>query len=67
MLEWTTCGPDERFGMVVHHDDAEREFACGRKSHVGMLEKALWEAPSRGLGGVSPKDDRKAIDPSPSR
>ena len=29
MLEWTTAGDGERLGLLVLHDDAEREFAYG--------------------------------------
>ena len=35
MLEWTTTGPGPRFAMIVHHDDAEREWAYDRESHIG--------------------------------
>jgi len=28
---------------IVHHTDADREFAYDRKSHVGRLDKALFE------------------------
>ena len=31
MLEWTTLGPGTkapRLGLIVHHTDADREFAC---------------------------------------
>ena len=26
---------------IVHHTDAEREYAYDRKSHIGKLDKAL--------------------------
>lgn len=31
ILEWTTAGNGARFSLIVHHDDAEREWAvfCG--------------------------------------
>ena len=32
MLEWTTAGDGPRFGLIVHHDDAEREWAYDRKA-----------------------------------
>ena len=32
---------DRGFGMIVHHTDAEREYAYDRKSHFGKLDKAL--------------------------
>ncbi|MCB1090427.1 MAG: haloacid dehalogenase-like hydrolase, partial [Verrucomicrobiae bacterium] len=33
MLEWTTAGKGARFGLLVHHTDAEREYAYDRESH----------------------------------
>jgi len=42
MLQWTTMsGSGARLGLVVHHTDAEREYAYDRKSHVGKLDIAL--------------------------
>ena len=41
MLQWAAAGPGARLTMIVHHDDAEREYAYDRKSHVGRLDKAL--------------------------
>lgn len=63
MLEWTTSGDNVRFGLIVHHDDAEREYAYDRKSQAGKLDKALDEAPARGWTVVSMKDDWKVIHP----
>lgn len=57
MLEWTTAGDGLRFGMLVHHDDAEREFAYDRESHVGKLDRGLDEGPGRGWSIVSMKND----------
>ncbi len=48
MLEWTTSASGPRLGVLVHHTDAEREWAYDRKSHVGKLSRALDEAPKRG-------------------
>jgi hypothetical protein len=64
MLEWTTSGRNPGFALIVHHDDAEREFAYDRESHVGMLSKGLDEGPKRGWTIVSMKDDWKVIHPS---
>jgi haloacid dehalogenase-like hydrolase len=47
MLRWTTAGDGPRFGMIVHHTDADREYAYDRESHFGKLDKALTEADSR--------------------
>jgi len=42
MLQWTTMsGSGARLGLIVHHTDAEREYAYDRKSHVGKLDLAL--------------------------
>lgn len=48
MLQWTTSGRGPRFGLIVHHTDAEREYAYDRASLVGRLDNALTEAPQRG-------------------
>jgi hypothetical protein len=63
MLQWTTAGDGPRFGLIVHHTDAEREWAYDRKSPIGKLDKALDEAKERGWTVVSMKDDWKAIYP----
>ncbi len=41
MLEWTTAGKGARFGLIVHHTDAEREWAYDRTSLVGKLVRGL--------------------------
>lgn len=63
MLEWTTTGEGARFGLLVHHDDADREFAYDRDSHVGKLARGLDEGPARGWTIVSMKDDWKLVFP----
>ena len=41
MLEWTTAAREGRgSALIVHHTDAEREYAYDRESHVGRLDKA---------------------------
>ena len=67
MLEWTTAGPGPSFAMIVHHDDAEREYAYDRESHVGKLARGLDEAPKRGWTVVSIKDDWRTIYPPPRK
>lgn len=64
MIDWTTSGDGLRFGMIVHHDDAEREYAYDRESHIGRLDKGLDLAPERGWTIASMKDDWKTIYPS---
>ena len=65
MLEWTTSAPGARLGMIVRHDDATREFAYDRDSHVGRLARALDEAPARGWSVVGMKENWKAVYPPP--
>jgi phosphoserine phosphatase len=61
MLEWTTSALGARLGLMVHHDDAEREFAYDRKSHIGKLDRGLNEAGPRGWTVVSMKSDWKTV------
>jgi phosphoglycolate phosphatase-like HAD superfamily hydrolase len=44
MLQWTAGGAGPSFVALVHHTDAEREYAYDRSSAVGKLDKALDEA-----------------------
>src|SRR6185312_608555 len=57
MLEWTAGGAGLRFMGIVHHTDAEREWAYDRKSPIGKLDKALDEANRRGWTVVDMKND----------
>jgi hypothetical protein len=63
MLEWTTAGSGLRLGLIVHHDDADREWAYDRHSHIGRLARGLDEGPQRGWIIVSMKRDWKRIYP----
>jgi len=63
MLEWVTSGSGPRFGLIVHHDDAEREYAYDRRSHIGRLDRGLTEGPKRGWTIVSMKRDWKRVYP----
>jgi hypothetical protein len=63
MLEWTTSGKGPRLGLIVHHDDAAREFAYDRESDIGRLSRGLDEARSKGWTVVSMRDDWKTIFP----
>ena len=51
---------------LVHHTDAEREYAYDRKTAVGKLVQALDKAPANGWVVVSMKDDWKTIFPPPT-
>lgn len=61
MLQWTTAGSGVRFALIVHHTDAEREWAYDRTSHIGKLDKAWDEAQAKGWTVVSMKEDWKRI------
>ena len=63
MLEWTAAGKGARFAGIVHHTDAEREYAYDRESHFGRLAKALDEGQSRGWSIVDMKADWKVVYP----
>jgi hypothetical protein len=65
MLEWTTSGEGPRLGLIVHHDDAGREYAYDRQSHIGRLDRGLDEAGRRGWVLVSMRDDWRTIYPAP--
>lgn len=65
MLEWTTTATGyPRFGMFVHHTDAEREFAYDRNSHIGQLNKGLDDAAKNNWLIVDMKNDWAKIYPS---
>jgi phosphoglycolate phosphatase-like HAD superfamily hydrolase len=63
MLQWTVAGSGARFAGIVHHTDAEREYAYDRKARFGKLDKALDEAKAKGWTLVDMKQDWKTIFP----
>ena len=63
MLQWTAAGGGARFMGLVHHTDAEREWAYDRQSHIGKLDKALDEGTAKGWTIVDMKRDWKKIYP----
>ena len=63
MLQWSAAGDGPRFMLIVHHTDAEREWAYDRDSHIGRLDKALDEADKNGWTVVDMKQDWKHIYP----
>ena len=64
MLQWTAAGARPRFTAILHHTDAEREWAYDRTSHIGRLDKALDEANAKGWTVVDMKRDWKKCSPS---
>ncbi len=65
MLEYTTIGnPRPSFGLIVHHTDAQREYAYdARPKSSGKLVAALADGPKRGWVVVDMKKDWKLIYP----
>ena len=62
MLQWTTMsGSGARLGLIVHHTDAEREYAYDRQSHFGKLDKALDAAAVNRWTVVDMKQDWKRV------
>jgi phosphoserine phosphatase len=64
MLQWTAAGSGARFMGLVHHTDAEREYAYDRTSEFGRLDQALDEARAKGWTVVNMKDEWKTIFPA---
>jgi phosphoserine phosphatase len=65
MLQWTAAGDGPRFCLLVHHTDAEREFAYDRASHFGKLDAALDEATRRGWTVADIERDWARVFPAP--
>lgn len=64
MLQWTQAGGRVRLMMLVHHDDAEREWAYGVQSKIGTFSDALMtEAKKNGWTLISMKGDWKRVFP----
>jgi len=62
MLEWTQSGEGSRLVVLVHHDDAQREFSYGAKSKIGTFSDSLrTEATKQGWVVISMKNDWKRI------
>ena len=63
MLQWTTAGSGARFALIVHHNDAKREWDYDRTSPIGKLDKAWDEAIAKKWTVVSMKDDWNTVFP----
>ena len=67
MLEWTGAGNGTRLKMLVHHDDAQREYAYGPagglpNTAVGTFDQSLMdEAKAKGWTIISMKNDWKRV------
>jgi hypothetical protein len=63
MLQWATAERGARFALLVHHDDAKREYAYDRGDKLAPLDVAWDEAVARGWTVVSMKNDWSAVFP----
>jgi phosphoglycolate phosphatase-like HAD superfamily hydrolase len=61
MLQWATAGSGARLGLILHHTDAEREWAYDRTSSIGKLNKGLDLAQASGWTVVDMKKDWKIV------
>lgn len=66
MLQWVTAGESPRLGVLIRHDDAEREYRYDRESPVGRLDKALDLAGPSDWVVVSMQDDWVTVFAEPS-
>jgi len=48
MMDYGSAQDGPFFGLIVHHTDAEREFAYDREGPVGTLNRGLDEGPGKG-------------------
>jgi len=63
MLEWTTRGDGPRMGLILHHTDAQREWAYDRQSSEGRLNRALDDAPGQGWTVIDMARDWRLVYP----
>lgn len=62
MLEWTaTNNPHASLSLLLHHTDAEREYAYDKDSKIGTLDRALTEGQANGWIIVDMKKDFNKI------
>lgn len=62
MLEWTGSGPGRRMMLLVHHDDAKREYAYDKNSKVGTFSESLFnEANKKHWDIISMKNDWRTV------
>jgi len=66
MLQWTAAGQGPHLCAIVHHTDAEREWAYDRESKIGKLDKALDEATAKGWTVVDMKTEWRTVFPAPT-
>ncbi|GAB4373146.1 MAG: HAD family hydrolase [Elainellaceae cyanobacterium] len=63
MLQYTMAGTGARLALLLHHDDAEREYAYDRDFALSPLREGLEEAPKIGGHIISMKQDFAQVFP----
>ncbi|MDR3491266.1 MAG: HAD family hydrolase [Gammaproteobacteria bacterium] len=64
MLEWTQSNSGKHLMLLVHHDDAKREYAYDTQSKVGTFPASLFkEAEKNNWHIISMKNDWKVVFP----
>lgn len=63
MLQWASTHTRPNLSLILHHTDAEREYAYDSLSHVGTLKRGLVEGPANGWIIVDMKKDFNQIFP----
>lgn len=63
MLQWTSAGDGPRLSILLHHTDADREWAYDRDSHVGHLDRGLDDAAGMDWLVTDMKQDWKTVFP----
>ncbi len=61
MLQWTSTNTYPSLCLLLHHTDAEREYAYDSLSHIGTLKAALIEGQSKAWTIVDMKNDFKTV------
>jgi hypothetical protein len=67
MMRYTLTGKGARLALLLHHDDAAREFAYDRDFRLSPLAEALDKAETYGITVVSMKRDWRAVFAAPDR
>jgi hypothetical protein len=62
-LERTWKFKEKNFCLLVHHTDAEREWAYDKESHIARLSEGMDEAIEKGWTIVDMKNDWRVIYP----
>jgi hypothetical protein len=61
MIKWSTSGGGARFGMLLRHTDAQREWSYDRQSKVGRLDRGLEEAKKMGWTVINMARDWRVV------